>query len=98
MEDAKNRLKMAMQSIGSMEDAKNYPKIAMLLFDVWAGPVPGELQCVWDDGGVQMSPATHHMSSMDPQKTDCDGFSKYSPSDPLKMPKTGSKLPCCFLL
>ena len=57
-----------------MEDAKNRLKMAMLLFDVWAGPVPCKLHCVWDDGRVQMSPATQHMSSMDLQKTDTDGF------------------------
>jgi hypothetical protein len=57
-----------------MEDAKNRLKMAMLLFDVWAGPVPGQLQCVWNDGGVQMSPATHHMSQMDLQKTDTEEF------------------------
>ena len=57
-----------------MEEAKNFPNMAMLLFDVWAGPVPGQLQCVWNDEKVQMSPATHHMSSIEPQKTDTDAF------------------------
>jgi hypothetical protein len=47
-----------------MNDANKYPTNAMLF--VWAGQVLGYDECVWDERGVQMSPATHHMSNIDP--------------------------------
>jgi hypothetical protein len=58
-----------------MEVAKNcLKKIAML--SVWAGPAaPGYCSgCAWDERRIQMSPATHHMSSMNPCKTHTDEF------------------------
>jgi hypothetical protein len=62
-----------MQSIGSMEEAKNCLKMAML--SVWAWPVLlGCFGCVWDERSVQPCPATHHMSRMGPFKTDTDEF------------------------
>ena len=49
---------------------------------VWcaAGPGPGSFGCVWDESRVQMSLATHCMSSIDPQKTDPDEFQQIQSS------------------
>ena len=48
-------------------------KIVML--SVWAWPdLCCDDECDWDKRGVQMSPATHHMSNIDPYKTDTDVF------------------------
>ena len=56
-----------MQSIGSMEEAINCLKMAMLSVWVWAWPVLlGCFGCVWDERSVQPCPATHHMSRMGP--------------------------------
>jgi hypothetical protein len=39
---------------------------------VWARPFLGHFRCVWDKRIGKMSPDTHHMSIMDPYKTDTD--------------------------
>jgi hypothetical protein len=60
-----------------MEEGKNCLKMAMR--SVWAGPVLGCFWLVADDRMIQMSPATHHMSCMDPYKTDTDKFQQIQP-------------------
>jgi hypothetical protein len=52
--------------------ARHSLKIAMI--SVSAGPFLGCFWCAWDKRRVQMSPATLHMSSMDPQQTDTVEF------------------------
>jgi hypothetical protein len=60
-----------------MEEAKNCLVFSTML-SVWAAGqfLLGCVGCVWDERTrIQISPATHHhMSSMDPYKTDTDGF------------------------
>jgi hypothetical protein len=48
-------------------------KIVMLSVWAWQDLCCDD-ECDWDKRGVQMSPATHHMSNIDPYKTDTDEF------------------------
>ena len=81
------------QSIGSMEVAKNCLNMATV--GVYAVPVPYWFWSGGDERWVQISPATHHMSIMDPWNTDTgvfqqsqSSFSNHNPLDPWKWPKT----------
>jgi hypothetical protein len=89
------------QSIRSMEVAKNCLKKIAMLF-VWAGPAaPGYcFVCAWDERRIQMSPATHHMSSMNPYKTHTDEFQQIQSIRSMEVAsgqKTVSRKLPCFL-
>jgi hypothetical protein len=59
----------------SPSDPWNAPKLSQNCHAFCLGcPVPGCGGCVLDERRVQSSPATHHMFSMDQQKTDIDEF------------------------
>ena len=51
---------------------------------VWARPFLGHFSCVWDERIGKMSPDTHHMSIMDPCKTDTDEFQQIQYIGPME--------------
>jgi hypothetical protein len=77
------------QSHGSMEDAKNCPKWAMLSMGI--GPIHGWFGAVGDERTVQTSPATYQMDSIDSDKIDTDDFQLIQSLDPWKMQKNCPK-------